>query len=146
MVACGMEKIADRLRRTRMTNGADGKDTAGFAGSSPRLAALSVAEGMEVRSPLLLPTLLPCCAQLALPYMAKVIGGIGNHFKDEVLEKITVVLLNEEGDPIGETSDLIALDQGEWGEFEVRIPEIGDGVRGYRINVERTDESDPWFG
>ncbi len=111
----------------------------------PRLSAVSVAQGIELRDPLFLPTLLRCCAQLALPYMAKVIGKIGNHLADEVMVKVTVALLDGREKSIGEKSDVLALEPGEWGEFEVKIVEMNTRAVRYRITVERTDESDPWF-
>ena len=41
--------------------------------------------------------------------------------------------------------DVLALEPGGWGQFEVKIAEMKEQVERYRIMVERTNESDPFL-
>ena len=129
----------------RMTDDPKERESAQSASGRPGLSAVVAPEGIELKDPLFLPTLLPCCSQLALPYMAKVIGMIGNHLADEVMVKVTVALLDGAENTIGEGSDVVAVESREWAKFEIKIVEMNEQVKRYRITAERTDESDPWF-
>lgn len=110
------------------------------AGKTPMLTGIETMPGLELKEPIFLSSLLPCCARLALPFMAKIIGGIRNCTSDDLMIKVAVSLLDAQGAPIAEYFEVLALDADEKGQFEVKLIEMPDEVTGYRISAEKFDE------
>lgn len=114
----------------------------GPAPKVPELSRLTVEPGIEIRDQLFLITpIYPCSAQLALPYMARVTGRVTNRGEDAMI-KVEVILLDAAGETVGRYSELLALDAGEKGEFDVKVIELKEGVKRYSIAIEKIDESD----
>jgi hypothetical protein len=110
------------------------------AGQAPALVGIGTMPGIELGEPLFLPSLLPCCAQLALPFMAKIIGAVRNCTGADLMVRVTALLLDADGARVAEYSEVLALDADEKGQFEVKLIELPDEVRGYRISAEKYDE------
>ncbi|MBA4389861.1 MAG: hypothetical protein C0399_02865 [Syntrophus sp. (in: bacteria)] len=99
-----------------------------------------IVDGILLENHLFLISLLPCCAQLALPYWAKITGRIMNQRTDEVLLNIMVTLFDDCGSPLTDYTDMIALESGEKGEFEVKLVEYHDRAKTYTILIEETKQ------
>ncbi len=110
------------------------------AGKTPALIGIDTITGVELKEPIFLPSLLPCCARLALPFMAKIIGGIRNCTSADVMVKVAVSLLDAQGARVSEYFEVLALDANEKGQFEVKLIDLPDEVTGYRISAEKFDE------
>lgn len=95
-----------------------------------------IVDGILLENHLFLISLLPCCAQLALPYWAKITGRIVNQGTNEVLLNIAVTLFDDGGAPLTDYTDMIALDGGEKGEFEVKLVDYHDRAKTYTISIE----------
>ena len=80
-------------------------------GSTPRLQRHSRPGGIMLENHIFLVSQLPCCAQLALPYWAKITGRIINNRAEEVLLTVAVTLFDNDGSILGEYTDVIALDE-----------------------------------
>ncbi len=106
----------------------------------PALVGIETMPGIELKDPIFLPSLLPCCAQLALPFMAKIIGDVRNCTPAEVMIEVAVSLLDGSGTRLADYSDVLALEADEKGRFEVKLIELPDEVAGYRITVAKFDE------
>lgn len=100
----------------------------------------NIVDGILLENHLFLLSLLPCCAQLALPYWAKITGRIINEGIEEMLLNIKVTLLDGGGVPLTDYTDMIALDGGEKGEFEVKLIEYHDRAKTYTISIEETTQ------
>jgi hypothetical protein len=109
-------------------------------GKAPALIGIETMPGLELKEPIFLPSLLPCCAQLALPFMAKIIGGIRNCTSADLMVKVAVSLLDAHGARIAEYFEVLALDADEKGQFEVKLIELPDEVTGYRISAGTFDD------
>ncbi len=101
--------------------------------------AVEIAEDIELQGHLFLLSLLPCCAQLALPYWAKILGRVFNQRTDEVLLTVKVTLVDGVGSPLAAYTDNVALESGEKGEFEVKLADYQTESAAYRLAIEETD-------
>jgi hypothetical protein len=99
-----------------------------------------IVDGILLESHLFLLSLLPCCSLLALPYWAKITGRIINEGTEEMLLNIMVTLFDDGGAPLTNYTDMIALDGGEKGEFEVKLIEYHDRAKTYTISIEETTQ------
>lgn len=110
------------------------------AAKAPGLVGIEAMPGIELKEPIFLPSLLPCCARLALPFMAKIIGGIKNCTSADLMVKVAVSLLDTRGARVSEYFEVLALDADEKGQFEVKLIELPDEVAGYRISAATFEE------
>ncbi len=111
-------------------------DTPG-AGTRPEAMNSYVAEGLSLGPHTFVISPLPCCAKIALPYWARVIGSIVNDEADEACVKVTVRLFDENRNPIHENGDFMIIDGKETGEFDVKIVDFLKEARTYDIEVKR---------
>lgn len=96
-------------------------------------------DGITLEDHIFLISQLPCCAQLALPFWAKITGRITNNREEETLLAVVATLLDNDGLPLAQYSDVMVLDAGEKGEFEVKLIEHHDRADAYRLTVEETE-------
>lgn len=101
----------------------------------PELKDVHPAEGIAFEGHVFLLSLLPCCAQLALPYWAKVSGWLRNEREEEAVLSIMVSLLDDNTKPLAEYSDVIAIEPGEKGTFDVKLTDFQNTTRSYTITV-----------
>ena len=101
--------------------------------------AIQIADGVELENHVFLVSQLPCCAQIALPFWAKITGRIKNNRAEEVLLNIAVTLFDNEGSPLADYLDTIALEKEERGEFEVKLVEFHDRAKTYNIAIKETE-------
>jgi hypothetical protein len=116
------------------------KATCGTGGNTPpRLSFVAAGEDLELGSHAFLRPLPACCAQIASPYWARVIGAISNKGTDEVLARVVVTLFDEEGRALGTHEDFMTLDGGEKSEFDVKITGFYDNARAYGLEAVETE-------
>jgi hypothetical protein len=105
----------------------------------PDFAGISGTEGLRIDDHLFLPSLLPCCAQLALPYWAKVTGDISNDTDSDLAVVVSVALLDGGERVVERYSDRVLLDAGERSNFEVKLVEFRDKTVRYRIEIDASE-------
>ena len=101
----------------------------------PKLEYVRVAPGLGLRNHALLRPLPVCCARIASPYWARVIGSISNKRAEEAPVRIVATLLGSNGEVLGEHSDFMILGGGDNGEFDVKITSFYEDVRAYGLEV-----------
>ena len=106
----------------------------------PELAYVKTAPGLELGNHAFLRPLPPCCAQIASPYWARVIGAVSNSRSDEALIQVIATLFDDDGTVLGTHADFMVLDGGEKSEFDIKITKFYDRVRTY--GLEAADSGD----
>lgn len=97
-------------------------------------------EGISIIDHLFLITLLPCCAQIALPYWAKIAGRIENMRTEDMLLEVVITLYDNQGNQIDTHSDMVALDGLESSQFEVKLTDYQERVHQYKITVKEAEQ------
>ena len=118
----------------------DNKEEACAAGvqAPPELSFIRTAPDLEIGHHAFLRPLPACCAQIASPYWARVIGDVFNSRADEVLIHVAAVILDEHGLSLGEHADFMVLEAGSKGEFDIKISTFYDNARAYGLKVTET--------
>ena len=106
----------------------------------PQLSCVRTEGDLELGSHAFLRPLPPCCAQIASPYWARVIGAVSNKGTREVPVKVVATLFDEGGRVLGTHSDFMLLDGGERSEFDIKITSFYDNVRTYSLEVVETED------
>jgi hypothetical protein len=106
----------------------------------PELSFVRTAPGLELGNHAFLKPLPACCAQIASPYWARVIGDISNNGSDEVLIHIAAVILDKDGVSLGEHTDFMVLEPGARSEFDIKISTFYDDARAYGLEVTETHD------
>jgi hypothetical protein len=104
----------------------------------PELSFIRTPPGLELGNHAFLRPLPACCAQIASPYWARVIGDICNNGSDEVLVHIAAVILDINGLSLGEHTDFMVLEPGGRSEFDIKISTFYDNARLYGLEVMET--------
>lgn len=117
-----------------ITDNAGCRETGPF--KKPEQADIRVSPGIELRSHIFLPSPMPCCAQAALPFWAKVSGKLYSRKQEDILVSAVVTLYDDCGVNIIQYSDTVALEAGEITEFEVKLLEFHDITKSYSITIE----------
>ena len=99
---------------------------------------INITEGVILESHIFLVSQLPCCAQIALPYWAKITGRIINNKAEEMLLTIVATVFDSDGLALTDYIDVIALDGGQKGEFEVKLVEDHDKAKTYALTIKET--------
>lgn len=110
------------------------------ANNPPRLSYVTSGEGLELGNHAFLRPLPPCCAQIASPYWARIIGAVSNTGGREVLVKVIATLFDEEGTALGAHFDFMALDGGEKSEFDIKITSFYDHAYAYGLEVTESGD------
>ncbi len=97
-------------------------------------------EALDLKRHVVLFPPMPCCAQLAAPYWAKIIGYIKNKTDKELLIEATVLLYDQDRNIIKECSEDIFLDGIGECEFDIQIPHMVPIPSGYSIKVDIKEE------
>jgi hypothetical protein len=106
----------------------------------PELTEITAASGIEITGNIFLLSPQGCCAQTVLPFWAKVIGTVKNHAQQEIMINVTVTLFNNENKALEQHSDIMIVDAGQKGEFDVKLPVCNKDIRKYSIKAEEMDE------
>jgi hypothetical protein len=101
---------------------------------------MHVPEGIVLESYIFLVSQLPCCAQIALPYWAKITGKTINNRAEEVFLDIVATLFDDDGSMLADYTDVMALDGGQKGEFEVKLVEYHDRAKTYALTIKETEQ------
>jgi len=113
---------------------------AGGIQAPPELSFVRTPPGLEVGHHAFLRPLPACCAQIASPYWARVIGDVFNKEGDEVLIHVAAVIFDEHGLSLGEHTDFMVLEAGGKGEFDIKISTFYDNARAYGLEVRETSD------
>lgn len=104
------------------------------------LIDISVPEYIELKNHLVLFPPIPCCAQLAAPFWAKVIGALLNKDKKEYLVEIVIVLYDDHKKVLKECSEAMFLESGRTGEFDIQIPHLTPIPSMYSMKIQILEE------
>ncbi|MCX8023350.1 MAG: hypothetical protein N2745_11330 [Syntrophorhabdaceae bacterium] len=81
-----------------------------------------------------------CCAQTALPFWGKLIGTIKNNRYDEVMLKVVVYLLDDDGNVLDRETDIFIVEGLGEGKFEVNFKKCDKTIKKYSIELHEVDE------
>lgn len=98
-------------------------------------AGVNSVDDIALEGHVFLLSLMPCCGLLALPFWAKISGRLINERTEEALLSIVVTLLDERSVPLAEYSDVIAIEAGEKGPFDVKLTDFQETAAAYTIKV-----------
>jgi hypothetical protein len=101
---------------------------------------IDVPEDIVLESHIFLVSQLPCCAQLALPFWAKITGKIINNRAEEVFLTILATVFDKDGLRLAAYTDVIALDEEQKGEFEIKLVEHHDRAKTYALTITETEQ------
>ena len=107
----------------------------------PALCFVRTAPGLELGNHAFLRPLPACCAQIASPYWARVIGDISNNGSDEVLIHVSAIIFDEQGLSLGAHTDFMVLDPGDKSEFDIKISTFYDNACAYGLEVTESRDS-----
>jgi hypothetical protein len=105
----------------------------------PELIKILTGSGIEISGTILLLSTLECCAQTLLPFWAKVIGRIKNCTKEEIFIRIIVNLFDSSEKILSKYSDIIILDAGQKGDFDIKLTVNDINISKYSIEAEVID-------
>jgi hypothetical protein len=115
------------------------EDGCNSASRSPLLAYTKSEGGLKFGDHAFLTPLTPCCAKIASPYWARIIGTIVNTGPDETFATINATFFDESGIAMGMHNDSMILDPGQKGEFDIKVPVFYEGVRTYGLEALATE-------
>lgn len=107
----------------------------------PRCTGMRSIDGISIEGQVFLPSLMPCCGLLALPFWAKVSGRLVNEREEEALLTVTVTLRDANGQALADYSDIIAVEAGQKGAFDVKLLGFPETAETYSIAVSDMDAS-----
>lgn len=96
-------------------------------------SSLDAEPGLVIERNILLMSPGACCAQTTLPFWARIILPARNDTEEEHLACVTITLFDATGVALAEYSDVLALEAGETGEFDVKLVEYGDRTATYTV-------------
>lgn len=103
------------------------------------IRSVVVPDGIEVSDILFLTSLLPCCAQIALPYWAKITGVIRNLTAGDRRIGVTASLVTASGSVAERYTDTVDLEGGERSSFEIKLIESRDRTVEISLVVTQAD-------
>ncbi|HOJ72273.1 MAG TPA: hypothetical protein PLR38_10615 [Syntrophorhabdaceae bacterium] len=105
-----------------------------------KLVDVLLPEDVELKKHAVLFPPMPCCAQLAAPFWAKVIGSIVSKRDKELLIETTIILYDQDKHIIKECSDSMFLEDGGEVGFDIQIPHLVPIPSMYSIKVDIKEE------
>jgi hypothetical protein len=106
----------------------------------PELIEIKTAGNIELTGNIFLLSPQGCCAQTVLPFWAKVMGSVKNCASEEIFIRISVKLFDSNEKVLGKYSDIIALDAGQKGVFDVKMTGYEKNISKYSIEAEEVNE------
>ncbi len=101
----------------------------------PRLKDMTGTDGISIEGQVFLPSLMPCCGLLALPFWAKISGWLVNERSEEALISVTVTLFDATDRVLADYSDTIAVEAGQKCSFDVKLLDFQEIAETYSIAV-----------
>ncbi|HOJ42791.1 MAG TPA: hypothetical protein PK800_01600 [Syntrophorhabdaceae bacterium] len=95
---------------------------------------------MELKKHVVLFPPMPCCAQLAAPFWAKIIGIIENKAPKEYLIEIVVSLYDTHKTFINKCSETMFLENNKTSTFDIEIPHLTPTPSMYSIKINILEE------
>ncbi|MCX7965820.1 MAG: hypothetical protein N2596_04265 [Syntrophorhabdaceae bacterium] len=111
-----------------------------FSKQSLELIEINIPETIELKNHLVLFPPMPCCAQLAAPFWAKIIGSVENKDDKEYLIEIVIKLFDHNKKIFKECSEMMFLENGKTGEFDIQIPHLIPCPSMYSIKINIIEE------
>ncbi len=127
---------AERTRTREETQ----EDRCGSLTQPPSLAYTKSDDGIELGDHAFLRPLPPCCAKIASPYWARIIGTVVNTRSDETFVTINATFFDVHGNPVGLHNDFMVLDPGQKGEFDIRISVFYENVSTYGLEAAESGD------
>jgi hypothetical protein len=122
----------------------DGREDPGREGNfpikPPEFIGVQTESGIEITGSRFLLSPSGCCSQTALPFRAKIIGRIENRTRRELMINIIVTLFSIDMEVLGRHSEIMILDAGQKGAFDVKLLDYNMNVGKYSIEAGETDE------
>jgi hypothetical protein len=106
----------------------------------PDYAGAILPDGLELKGQTVFLSPPGCCAQTALPFWAKVVGKVKNTTEREMLIDIAVQLMDAGDKAINTYFDIMALEAGRTGEFDVKLVEYNKNMKKYFIALKEIEE------
>lgn len=100
-----------------------------------RCRGIDCIDGITFEGHVFLLSLMPCCGLLALPFWAKISGWLVNERQEEALLSVEVTLFDEKQESLASYSDVIAVEAGEKGSFDVKLVDFQETSQTYTITV-----------
>lgn len=101
----------------------------------PRCKDVHPLDGISIEGQIFLPSLMPCCGLLALPFWAKISGWLINERQEEALITVTVTLFDAQDTTLADYSDAIAVEAGQKAVFDVKLLDFQEIAETYSIAV-----------
>ncbi|MEN6615827.1 MAG: hypothetical protein ABFD12_04665 [Syntrophorhabdus sp.] len=101
----------------------------------PKCTGIESIDGIAVEGQVFLPSLMPCCGLLALPFWAKISGWLINERQEEAVISVAVTLFDDKGMVLADYSDVIAVDAGQKCSFDVKLLAFQEIAETYSIAV-----------
>ena len=108
----------------------------------PDYAGVMLPDGLELKGQTVFLSPPGCCAQTTLPFRAKVVGKIRNATDREMLLNVAVHLMDAGGRAMNTYFDIIALEAGQTGEFDVKLVEYNENMKKYFIALKEIEEDE----
>lgn len=97
-------------------------------------------EHIELKKHVILFPPMPCCAQLAAPFWAKIKGIVENKDAKEYLIEIVVSLYDDHRTEIKKCSETMFLESKRTSEFDIQIPHLTPMPSMYSIKINIVEE------
>ncbi len=101
----------------------------------PRCTDVRPIDGISIEGHVFLPSLMPCCGLLALPFWAKISGWLVNERPEEAIVAVTVTLFDGRNNVLADYSDAIAVESGQKCTFDVKLLDFQEVAETYSIAV-----------
>ncbi|MHB8110441.1 MAG: hypothetical protein ACYDHW_10470 [Syntrophorhabdaceae bacterium] len=101
----------------------------------PRCKDIRTIDGIIVEGQVFLPSLMPCCGLLALPFWAKVSGWLVNERQEESIVSVVVTLFDDKERILADYSDVVAIEAGQKISFDVKLLDYQEIAEMYSIAV-----------
>ncbi len=108
----------------------------------PDYTGATLPDGLELKGQTFFLSPPGCCAQTTLPFRAKIVGKIRNTAEREMLINVAVHLMDAGGRAINTYFDIMALEAGQTGEFDVKLVEYNKNIKKYFIALKEIGEDE----
>jgi len=107
---------------------------------TPDYAGATLPDGLELKGHKLFLSPPGCCAQTTLPFRAKIIGKIKNFMNREIFTNVTVQLMNADNAIMDSYSEVMILEAGQTGEFDIKLVEYNKNIKKYSLKFQEIEE------
>ena len=109
---------------------------------TPDYAGAILQDGLELKGQTVFLSPPGCCAQTTLPFWAKVVGKVRNTTEREMLINVAVHLMDAGDRAMNIYFDIMALEAGRTGEFDVKLVKYNKNMKKYFIALKEIGEDE----